>query len=108
MANAFASRAKEWEFESLIPHHFYFYSIKSFLLLFFRYFRINHAGFGFLEKIFATAVMVHKTTTIHIGVFSFFASATMGAKMVTNLHTKLQMPSEVAVKSVGNRAALPK
>ena len=22
LANAFASRAKEWEFESLIPHHF--------------------------------------------------------------------------------------
>jgi hypothetical protein len=25
LANAFASRAKEWEFESLIPHNFLFF-----------------------------------------------------------------------------------
>ena len=30
LANAFASRAKEWEFESLIPHHFLFFANLNF------------------------------------------------------------------------------
>ena len=63
MANAFASRAKEWEFESLIPHHF---------LILFNYqlsaVTAVQSSLGFLLNKFKTAVTPHSITTIHIGV----------------------------------------
>lgn len=63
---------------------------------------------GFLEKKLAMAVIVHKPTTIHIGIVRLGSSATIGANIVAIRQTMLQIPREVAVNKVGKSAELPR
>jgi len=72
------------------------------------YIYIYHSFLGFFMKQLAIAVIAHKITTIHMGVCLLGSSATIGAKIVAILQTRLHIPSDVAVKRVGNKAELPK